>query len=651
MAFNGIPSYRPTRYFWNLSGQWRHFLERPREKYNSCIQRLSGGSWSGRGWPYTSTDSESPSGMQGKRRRSEEDHEGDDCLLRWTPLSGLPAEISPDKLRRKVRLRQIRSYRSILSWFRSQHLLDLRGDDSETTPLTLDHVFVASPSDSSVQRCSATIFLGCGGASCGGSETAVREALANHGAVRRVWLGGNVNFAVAELDSPAAAVAARHALHGRRLPVDTVFASHTKLDMPNQSISSTAPGGNAQSSGGLPRLVFVEVCARELADTIWQILLAFDALVLSPVANPNHCLTLDKLLRMQTQLGRTAVLDVTMLQQILDTQSQQTKHKMTSDQSKVPTRPVAMHAERRDGKSSESQKEGGLPSGLWLVLDFISPQEEQELVKWLSLESWRKYKLRQVLHYGFAFDYSINNVDTSRSMGAFPPAVTSVVKRLALLGTPRPSTSSSSASSDSASQTTISATFSSSYSATELLSFLPDQLTVNKYEPGQGIPSHVDTHSMCYEPIVSLSLGSGVVMDFTPPSNSNANRTKTGSASCPLGVWLPSRSLLIMAQDLRYGWTHGIAARKADQIEGRILKRRERISLTFRRIRIARATDPCGCAFAHLCDSQSNLLSQLPRTYGSSQTSEPAAPSPNMTFQASTETISSHPNSKRDETG
>lgn len=42
----------------------------------------------------------------------------------------------------------------------------------------------------------------------------------------------------------------------------------------------------------------------------------------------------------------------------------------------------------------------------------------------------------------------------------------------------------------------------------------PDQLTVNIYEPGNGIPSHVDTHSAFSDTIASLSLLSGLFSSF-----------------------------------------------------------------------------------------------------------------------------------------
>lgn len=50
----------------------------------------------------------------------------------------------------------------------------------------------------------------------------------------------------------------------------------------------------------------------------------------------------------------------------------------------------------------------------------------------------------------------------------------------------------------------------------KVLTILPgcNQCTVNEYEPGQGIGGHVDTESAFGEEIVSVSTGSGVVMEF-----------------------------------------------------------------------------------------------------------------------------------------
>jgi hypothetical protein len=55
-----------------------------------------------------------------------------------------------------------------------------------------------------------------------------------------------------------------------------------------------------------------------------------------------------------------------------------------------------------------------------------------------------------------------------------------------------------------------------------------------------GIPPHVDTHSAFEDPILSLSLGSSIVMEF---------RHQDGQA---VPVLLPCRSLLIMSGEARY---------------------------------------------------------------------------------------------------
>lgn len=182
--------------------------------------------------------------------------------------------------------------------------------------------------------------------------------------------------------------------------------------------------------------------------------------------------------------------------------------------------------------------------------------------------------------------------------------------------------------------------------------FTPDQLTVNKYEPGHGIPPHVDTHSAFTYLIVSLSLGAETVMDFrkqepqqqqehikqeqetasvastgknATAAVSELKQTTQQTLQAPdqkqqqqqqqqrivsprkqdttdhLPVVLPRRSLLILNGASRYAWSHGIASRKMDNIQGRIVERQTRVSLTFRRLRRG---GPCDCKFPALCDSK-----------------------------------------------
>ncbi|KAL5258100.1 hypothetical protein ACHWQZ_G012901 [Mnemiopsis leidyi] len=200
------------------------------------------------------------------------------------------------------------------------------------------------------------------------------------------------------------------------------------------------------------------------------------------------------------------------------------------------------------------------PPGLKLFGDIISEEFEGELME-LFLEhsknrssSQDELKNRVTLHYGYKFDYKTNLVDLTAPLEHPIPA--SVRK---VLGIIQPH-----------------------------ISITPNQLTVNIYQPGQGIPKHVDTHSIFTSEILSVSLGSDVVMDFKHPTSGKV-----------LPVLLPRRSLTVMSGESRYLWHHGITPRKTDALQD-VVERQLRISLTLREC----TPDPCTCNFPSQCDSQ-----------------------------------------------
>ena len=60
-----------------------------------------------------------------------------------------------------------------------------------------------------------------------------------------------------------------------------------------------------------------------------------------------------------------------------------------------------------------------------------------------------------------------------------------------------------------------------------------------------------------------------------------------------------------MRKDARYCYSHGIPGRKTDCTpEGIVIKRKRRVSLTFRKVRHT----PCKCKWNNLCDSQDAIL-------------------------------------------
>ncbi|PNF31432.1 hypothetical protein B7P43_G04066 [Cryptotermes secundus] len=207
------------------------------------------------------------------------------------------------------------------------------------------------------------------------------------------------------------------------------------------------------------------------------------------------------------------------------------------------------------------------PPGLILLEEFVTEDEEKSLLNCIDWKTSASHlgqtlKHRRVKHYGYEFQYDTNNVDKECPLSENIPSECNFLW-------------------DRLKDKNIS-----------VLSSFPTQLTVNHYQPGQGIPSHVDTHSAFKDPILSLSLGSSIVMEF---------RHQDGRVS---PVILPQRSLLIMSEEARYAWSHGITPRKMDVIPTKngdltVQQRGDRTSFTFRFIR----KGECNCVYHDLCDS------------------------------------------------
>ena len=110
------------------------------------------------------------------------------------------------------------------------------------------------------------------------------------------------------------------------------------------------------------------------------------------------------------------------------------------------------------------------------------------------------------------------------------------------------------------------------------LSHMPGTLTINWYEPWEGLRPHTDNPDVIAEDVVSISLGSSCVMDFAlvaDPCTSHA-------------VLLRPGTVMIQRGEARYLWTHGIApgrsqrlpaASSADEGSPRMLERGYRTSV------------------------------------------------------------------------
>ena len=187
--------------------------------------------------------------------------------------------------------------------------------------------------------------------------------------------------------------------------------------------------------------------------------------------------------------------------------------------------------------------------GLKIIEDFITKEEEESILKEINSKEWLTNIKRRVQHYGYEFNYLTNNIDVTKKIGDLP-----------------------------------------SYCDKFYFKDDVDQLTINEYEPGIGIKPHIDTHSAFEDGLYVISLESDIVMLFQ-------------KEDVHKNVVLPRRSLLILEKESRYAWRHCIWYRKQDLIDGRLVNRKRRISLTFRKVR----GYPCKCEFKEYCDSQESL--------------------------------------------
>ncbi|KAI0101303.1 hypothetical protein F4814DRAFT_432938 [Daldinia grandis] len=195
------------------------------------------------------------------------------------------------------------------------------------------------------------------------------------------------------------------------------------------------------------------------------------------------------------------------------------------------------------------------PSGIFWQDNFITPEHERELINRFrnSLE-WPDRTGRTSLHFGYTFDYKTFGVDPNIPFKPFPDWLQPLIPTRE--GRP------------------------------------PEQVCLQYYPPGSGIPPHVDTHS-AYDQLYALSLGSPVMMQFQKDERR-------------VDVDLTPRSMMQMSGDSRLHWTHGIRKRKTDTLpDGTVRKREDRWSITYRWLREG---GECDCGDEKLCSTAQNKL-------------------------------------------
>lgn len=183
--------------------------------------------------------------------------------------------------------------------------------------------------------------------------------------------------------------------------------------------------------------------------------------------------------------------------------------------------------------------------GMRYIRDFLTPEQEASLLADIDAREWDTELARRVQQYGYKFEHRPadkgDKNDARLEIGApLPQFVKDIGDMLA----------------------------NGKYVEK------PDQVIINEYKPGQGIRQHIDNPAAYDDGIVSISLGSPVVMEF--------EHKESGEKAS----WqLEPRSLLIFTKDSRSTWTHGIAQRSEDIWEGKTFQRERRVALTLRKVK------------------------------------------------------------------
>jgi len=177
-----------------------------------------------------------------------------------------------------------------------------------------------------------------------------------------------------------------------------------------------------------------------------------------------------------------------------------------------------------------------LISGLTCIANYLDAATEQALIAQIDRSDWCHDLRRRTQHYGFRYDYRDRAASQSTYLGPLPGWLAPLAQQL---------------------------------KQDLQISHSHDQVIVNEYLPGQGIAPHIDCPNSFADPIISLSLGAGCEMEF---SNGPDIRR----------LYLEPCSLLLLSEEARYSWRHGIRPRKSDLVQGQRRRRQRRLSLTFR---------------------------------------------------------------------
>jgi alkylated DNA repair dioxygenase AlkB len=193
---------------------------------------------------------------------------------------------------------------------------------------------------------------------------------------------------------------------------------------------------------------------------------------------------------------------------------------------------LSLFAEEKNLKPNPKQHE---TLGFRVRPNYISVEEEQELLQHLSHGPWETDFKRRIQQYGLGY---------AGELGTNPEWVRDIPEFLRSLA--------------------------ARVQDDAPLERFPENCVVNEYVPPLGIAPHRDYPA--YGPTVAcVSLSSDILLDLVHPKRDRK-----------LSIHIPSRSLWVMSGESRSKWLHGISPRLYDTINGAKVRRGTRVSITFR---------------------------------------------------------------------
>jgi alkylated DNA repair dioxygenase AlkB len=172
--------------------------------------------------------------------------------------------------------------------------------------------------------------------------------------------------------------------------------------------------------------------------------------------------------------------------------------------------------------------------GLAYVADYVTKDEERELLAAIDRQPWRMEWERRRQIYGLSYGSARGE---ARVLGPLPSWLVPLAERVVRHG---------------------------------WLEGPVANVVINEYLPGQGIGSHHDYPG--FGPtVVAVSLGSPCLLDLVEPDSGRKEVLDVAE-----------RSLWILGGEARTKWKHGIAHRRTDVIAGIKRPRGRRVSVTMR---------------------------------------------------------------------